>query len=88
VAVHCGYQPGEIRTRRLRVTYCSHRAYTVDEHGQPMTAVRLHAEMGHGSYQMIERRYFRHTRFRAVRPQLEYRWADWSEKAGDRLRSC
>ncbi|HEY7769097.1 hypothetical protein [Longimicrobium sp.] len=82
VAVHCGYQPGEIRTRRLRVTYCSHRAYTVDEHGQPMTAVRLHAEMGHGSYQMIERRYFRHTRLRAVRPHLEYRWADWSDKYG------
>lgn len=85
VAVHCGYQPGEIRTRRLRVTYCSHRAYTVDEHGQPMTAVRLHAEMGHGSYQMIERRYFRHTRFRAVRPHLEYHWADWSDKYGYRL---
>lgn len=85
VAVHRGYQPGEIRTRRLRVTYCSHRAYTVDEHGHPMTAVKLQAEMGHGSYQMIERRYFRHTRFRAVRPQLEYRWADWSDKYGHRL---
>lgn len=85
VAVYCGYEPGEIRTRRLRVTYCSHRTYTVDEHGQPMTAVKLQAEMGHGSFQMIERRYFRHTRLRAARPQLEYRWADWSEKYGDRL---
>lgn len=85
VAVHCGYQPGEIRTRRLRVTYCSHRAYTVDEHGQPMTAIRLHAEMGHGSYQMIERRYFRHTRFRAVRPQLESRWPDWADRYEYRL---
>lgn len=85
VAVYCGYKPGEIRTRRLRVTYCSHRAYTVDEHGQSITAVKLHAEMGHGSYQMIERRYFRHTRFRAVRPHLEYRWADWSDRYEHRL---
>jgi hypothetical protein len=41
--------------------------------------------MGHGSFQMIERRYFRHTRLRAARPQLEYRWADWSDTYGDRL---
>lgn len=87
IANYCGYEAGEIRTRRLRVTYCSHRAYTLDEHGQPMTAVKLQAEMGHGSFQMIERRYFRHTRLRAARPQLEYRWADWSEKHGDRLGS-
>ncbi|HEX2094863.1 MAG TPA: hypothetical protein VHG28_20860 [Longimicrobiaceae bacterium] len=85
VVVYCGYKPGEIRTRRLRITYCSHRAYTVDEHGQPMTAVKLQAEMGHGSFQMIERRYFRHTRLRAARPHLEYRWSDWSGKYGDRL---
>jgi hypothetical protein len=85
VAVYCGYAEGEIRTRRLRVTYCSHRAYTLDEHGHPMTAVKLQAEMGHGSFQMIERRYFRHTRLRAPLPQLEYRWADWSEKYGERL---
>jgi hypothetical protein len=57
----------------------------VDEHGHPMTAVKLQAEMGHGSFQMIERRYFRHTRLRAARPQLEYRWADWSATYGDRL---
>jgi integrase len=87
IADYCGYKPGEIRTRRLRVTYCSHRAYTVDEFGQPMTAVKLQAEMGHGSYQMIERRYFRHTRLRAARPYLEYRWADWSEQYGHRLGS-
>jgi hypothetical protein len=85
VAVYCGYEEGEVRTRRLRVTYCSHRAYTLDEHGHPMTAVKLQAEMGHGSFQMIERRYFRHTRFRAPLPRLEYRWADWCEKYGDRL---
>jgi integrase len=85
IGIYCGYAPGELRTRRLRVTYCSHRAYTVNEHGHPMTAVKLQAEMGHGSFQMIERRYFRHTRLRAARPQLECRWADWSAMYGDRL---
>lgn len=85
VAGYCGYEAGEVRTRRLRVTYCSHRAYTLDELGHPMTAIKLQAEMGHGSFQMIERRYFRHTRFRAARPQLEYRWADWSDQYRHRL---
>jgi integrase len=85
VALYCGYEAGEVRTRRLRVTYCSHRAYTLDELGHPMTAVKLQAEMGHGSFQMIERRYFRHTRFRAARPQLEFRWTDWSDQYGHRL---
>lgn len=50
-----------------------------------MNAVKLQAEMGHGSYEMIERRYFRHSRFRAPRPCLEYRWSDWSGKYGHRL---
>lgn len=85
VAGYCGYEPGEVRTRRLRVTYCSHRAYTLDEHDQPMSAVKLQAEMGHGSYEMIERRYFRHSRLRAPRPRLEYRWSDWSARYGERL---
>lgn len=85
VAVYCGYQEGEVRTRRLRVTYCSHRAYTLDEHGHPMSAVKLQAEMGHGSFQMIERRYFRHTRLRAPLPRLEYRWEHWCERYGNRL---
>lgn len=50
-----------------------------------MTAVKLQAETGHGSFQMIERRYFRHTRLRAPLPQLEYRCVDWSDKYGERL---
>jgi integrase len=85
VALYCGYRAGEIRTRRLRVTYCSQRAYTEDEHGQPMTAMKLQAEMGHGSFEMMQRRYFRHTRLRAARPRLEFLWSDWAERYGHRL---
>jgi site-specific recombinase XerD len=87
VAIYCGYSAGEIRTRRLRVTYCSHRAYTEDEHGQPMTAMKLQAEMGHGSFEMMQRRYFRHTRLRVARPRLEFLWDQWADRYEHRLGS-
>ena len=39
--------------------------------------LKLQAEMGHGFVEVIYRRYFRHTRLRTARPQLEFRWAQW-----------
>ena len=85
IAEYCGFPVGSVRTRRFRVTYCTHRAYTLDESGQAMTPLKLQAEMGHGSLEMIDRRYFRHTRLRAARPQLEFRWSEWEAQYGDRL---
>src|SRR5690606_31854483 len=87
IATYCGFPAGSVRTRRFRVTYCTHRTYTLDESGQAMTPLKLQAEMGHGSLEMIDRRYFRHTRLRAARPQLEFRWAEWEAQYGDRLGS-
>ena len=85
IASYCGFPAGSIRTRRFRVTYCSHRAYTLDESGQALTPLKLQAEMRHGSLEMIDRRYFRHTRLRAARTQLEFRWRQWEDQYGERL---
>lgn len=32
-----------------------------------------------------DRRYFRHTRLRAARQQLEFRWSEWEGQHGERL---
>jgi len=42
-----------------------------------MTAWNLRGEMGHGTEQMIERRYGRYAKLRGKRPVLEYRWPEW-----------
>ncbi|HEX8317202.1 hypothetical protein [Longimicrobium sp.] len=79
IAALAGFEPGEVRTRRFRPTFATHRAYTCDETGQPMSTLKLRAEMGHGSMEMLEERYFKHARFRRSRPHLEYRWSDWAD---------
>lgn len=40
---------------------------------------------GHGTEQMIERRYSRYAQHRARRLVLEYRWPEWADRHGDRL---
>jgi hypothetical protein len=79
IARLAGFGAGEVRTRRFRPTFATHRAYTYDETGHPMTALKLRAEMGHGSMEMLEERYFKHARFRRSRPHLEFRWNDWAD---------
>jgi site-specific recombinase XerD len=85
IAMVAGFEPGEVRTIRFRPTFATHRAYTCDEVGQPMSALKLRAEMGHGSMKMLEERYFKAARFRRPRPHLEYRWSDWADTYRDRL---
>lgn len=85
VAALAGFAPGEVRTRRFRPTFATHRAYTCDETGQPMTALKLRAEMGHGSMEMLEERYFKNARFRRSRPYPEYRWSEWADAYRARL---
>jgi hypothetical protein len=54
VAARLGYARGEIRTRRFRVSYATHRS-TCD--GVDANTIRL--ELGHGSLAMMERVYVR-----------------------------
>lgn len=42
-----------------------------------MTAWKLRGEMGHGTEQMIERRYGRYAKLSGKRPVLEFRWSEW-----------
>jgi hypothetical protein len=53
-----------VLTRRFRPTFATHRADTMDESGQPMSVLKLRAEMGHGSPDMLEERRFKNARFR------------------------
>lgn len=85
IAAVAGFGPSEVRSIRFRPTFATHRAYTSDEHGQPMTAIKLSGEMGHGSFKMLEERYFKAARFRRSRPHLEYRWGDWADVYRERL---
>ena len=85
LALVAGFEPGEVRTIRFRPTFATHRAYTCDEGGQPMSALKRLAEMGHGSVKMLEERYFKAARFRRPRPHLEYRWSDCADTYRKRL---
>jgi integrase len=80
-----GFKRGELRTRRFRTTFCTHRLCTLDEAGHPMTAWKLRGETGHGSEQMIEARYGRYAKHRARRPMLEYRWDEWVPQMAGRF---
>lgn len=85
IAAVAGFDKGTISSIRFRPTFATHRAYTCDEYGQPMTAMKLAGEMGHGSFKMLEERYFKSARFRRPRPHLEYRWSDWEDEYRHRL---
>lgn len=85
IAMVAGFEPAEVRSIRFRPTFATHRAYTCDEVGQPMSALKLLAEMGHGTVKMLEERYFKAARFRRPRPHLEYRWSDYADTYRQRL---
>lgn len=85
IAQAAGFRPGEVRSIRFRPTFATHRAYTCDETGQPMTALKLAGEMGHGSLKMLEERYFKAARFRRSLPHLEYRLSEWADTHRARL---
>jgi integrase len=69
VSARVGYAAGEIRTRRFRTSYATHRS-TCD--GIDANTVRL--ELGHGSLSMMERVYARaQRRSRRMGPEMAYR---------------
>jgi integrase len=81
IALRAGFERGEVRTRRFRVSYATHRA-TCD--GVDMNALRL--ELGHSSFAMLERVYARaQRRSRRMGPEFQYRIEVWSDLLGDRI---
>jgi len=54
VAVRAGWQPGEIRSRMFRHTYCAARLQTLDQ-GAPVSLFTVAKELGHGGEAMVRR---------------------------------
>jgi integrase len=56
VAARCEWEPGEIRAKAARHSYCAARLQTV-EHGYPVAPFTVSRELGHTSTAMVERIY-------------------------------
>jgi integrase len=54
--VRAGWQPGEIRSKMFRHTYCAARLQTLDQ-GAPVSAYTVAKELGHGGESMVRRVY-------------------------------
>jgi integrase len=97
----CGYEPGEVRTRQFRHTYCSARLQTVQRILKPgrdpsdpnaweyveVSRFTVQKEMGHGGSQLVDRIYGHAQRTPHRADVVEYRVEAHKEALGDRLRS-
>jgi hypothetical protein len=84
VAVRAGWQPGEIRTKMFRHTYCAARLQTLD-HGAPVSPYVVSRELGHGSRDMVERVYSHLGMVRHRAEVVEYRVEQHRKRLGERL---
>ena len=94
-------EPGEVRTRRFRHTYCSARLQTVQRILRPgrepsdpdgweyveVSRFTVQKEMGHGGAQLVDRVYGHAQRTPHRSDVVEYRAEKHREELGDRLRS-
>ena len=97
----CGMEPGEVRTRAFRHTYCSARLQTVqrilapgrdltDEDAWEFIEVSkwtVQKEMGHGGAQLVDRIYGHAQRLPVRSDVVEYRVERHREELGERLRA-
>jgi integrase len=95
----CGMEPGEVRTRAFRHTYCSARLQTVqrilgpgrdptDEDAWEFIEVSkwtVQKEMGHGGAQLVDRIYGHAQRLPVRSDVVEYRVQKHQEELGARL---
>lgn len=84
VAQRAGFRPGEIRTRRFRTSYITHRLRSLDD-GIPVTVEQVRQESGHASYDMIADVYARVSRHRAKLSPFAFRVEACAERLGERL---
>jgi len=101
IGVRCGYEPGEVRTRQFRHTYCSARLATVqrilNSGKQPtdddafsyveVSKFQVQIKMGHEGSQLVDRIYGHAQRTPHRSDLIEYRVEKHREELGDRLRS-
>ncbi len=84
IAVRAGWQPGEIRTKIFRHTYCATRLQTLDR-GAPVSEYTVAKELGHGGRSMVERVYGHLGQIRHRSEMVEYRVEQHEEVLGERL---
>ena len=84
VAVRAGWQPGEIRSRIFRHTYCAARLQTLDQ-GAPVSLFTVAKELGHGGEAMVRRVYGHLGQVRHRAEDVEYRIEAFEDKLKGRL---
>lgn len=72
IATRAGWNPGEIRSKMFRHTYCAARLQTLDQ-GAPVSVFTVANELGHGGDTLVRRVYghLGHVRHRSE--SVEYR---------------
>ena len=56
IAVRAGWQPGDVRSKAFRHTYCAARLQTLDR-GHTVSEYTVAKEMGHGGFSMVRKVY-------------------------------
>lgn len=100
VGAMCGFEGGEVRTRRFRHTYCSARLQTVQRIVKPgkdpatdpeayewveVSRFDVQKEMGHGGATLVDRIYGHRSRNPHRSEVVEYRAGNHAEELGERL---
>jgi integrase len=85
VAARAGWDPGDIRTKMFRHTYCAARLQTLD-HGAPVSPFTVGRELGHGGDSLVKRIYGHLGEVRHRSEVVEYRVENHRDQLADRLR--
>ena len=87
IAGTAGWQPGEIRTKIFRHTYCAARLQTLDQ-GFPIATYTVARELGHGGDSLIKRVYGHLGQVRHRAEHVEFRIEQHRDREGirDRLK--
>lgn len=84
IGARAGWEPGEIRTKMFRHTYCAARLQTLDR-GAPVSPYTVGKELGHGGTSMVERVYSHLGQVRHRSERVEFRVKQHHEVLRERL---
>lgn len=84
IAERAGWQPGEIRSKMFRHTYCAARLQTLDQ-GAPVSVFTVAKELGHGGDALVRRVYGHLGQVRHRAKVVEYRVEQHRKLLGERL---
>jgi integrase len=84
IAMRAGWEPGHIRSKIFRHTYCAARLQTLDRKA-PISEYTVARELGHGGHAMIRRVYGHLGQVRHRSDVIEYRVEQHRERLGERV---